>query len=315
MAIIFTFLLFFIGIFIIVKGGNWFVDSAIWIAEVTGISFGLIGATIISLATTAPEFFVSTIASSEGFSDMALGNAIGSVICNIALIISLCALIKPIKINSSFFGIKGLMMVSYMCIFLYLASDGIVTKSEGLFLISLVVFFILLNLLEHNKNSSLSNKPTKRKRKKGELVICLFKFIVGGLFIILGADILVETGVEIAKFLRIPKQIISLTLLAIGTSLPELVTSLTAIFKNKEDITIGNILGANILNISIILGTCALVNQNGLIVPMQTLFLDVPVAILLMIIFIVPGIIRDKIGRFTGFVLFSLYLAYIKILL
>lgn len=102
MAIIFTFLLFFIGIFIIVKGGNWFVDSAIWIAEVTGISFGLIGATIISLATTAPEFFVSTIASSEGFSDMALGNAIGSVICNIALIISLCALIKPIKINSSF---------------------------------------------------------------------------------------------------------------------------------------------------------------------------------------------------------------------
>src|SRR5699024_8267630 len=110
MEIILIFILFSIGSIIIVKGGNWFVDASIWIAEVSGISFGFVGATIISVATTLPEFFVSTIASSDGFSDMAVGNSIGSIICNIALILAITTFIKPIEIKDSSFDSKGIMM-------------------------------------------------------------------------------------------------------------------------------------------------------------------------------------------------------------
>src|SRR5690625_2817778 len=123
--------IFIIGLIMTVKGGDLFVDAAVWIAERTGISSGIIGATIISIATTLPEFFVSTVASNEGFSEMAIGNALGSYICNIAFIMGLCSLIKPVKIKSKFFGIKGIMMITYLCIFFILSREGIVTYKEG----------------------------------------------------------------------------------------------------------------------------------------------------------------------------------------
>src|SRR5690606_32033666 len=121
-----VFVVFFIGLLTIVKGGDFFVDAAIWIAKKTGISPMIIGATIVSIATTLPEFFVSTVASNEGHSDMAVGNAIGSTICNIAFIIGLCACIKPIKIKKKSFTVKGIIMIVYLLIFYAFASDGVV---------------------------------------------------------------------------------------------------------------------------------------------------------------------------------------------
>src|SRR5690554_2337136 len=127
MEIIWVLIIFFLGLILIIKGGDIFVESAIWIAERTGISSGIIAATIISIATTLPEFFVSTVASNEGFSEMAVGNAIGSYICNIAFIMGLSSLIKPIKVKSNFFGIKGIMMILYLLIFFILSKGGIIT--------------------------------------------------------------------------------------------------------------------------------------------------------------------------------------------
>lgn len=307
-------LLFSLGLIMIIKGGDWFVDAAIWIAEKTNISFGIIGATIISIATTLPEFFVSTIASNEGFTDMSMGNAVGSIICNIALIIALCALIKPIKIKDGFFGIKSLLMLSYLSILFFISLDGIITKAEGAFLISLCSIFILINILEHKINNFKDYSKLKTTRKKGESIINGLKFIIGGFFIIYGAHLLVETGVDIANFLRIPKQIISLTLLAIGTSIPELVTAISATFKNQQDISLGNILGANILNITLVIGVSALVSKNGLIIPIQSIKLDIPMAILVSLIFIVPSIFKEKIGKTTGIILLISYIIYLGIL-
>ena len=304
------YILFIMGLIMILKGGNWFVDSAIWLGEITGASMGLIGATLISLATTLPEFFVSTLASHDGLSDMAIGNSIGSIICNIAVIVSVCVIFKPIKIEDSKFDDKAFMMIAFMTLFYFFASDGLVSKLEGLILISLTIPFILLNFYNPNKNKK-KRKKIAFKDIKEDLLINILKFLIGGFLIIYGADILINTGVWIANIFRIPKKVISLTLLAFGTSLPELTASLVATFKNKPDISVGNILGANILNITLVLGVSALVHPTGLVVLTSSLKTDIPVALLLMTIFIGPGIVKKKIGKLTGGALFSIYLFYI----
>jgi len=307
-------LFFAIGLIMTVKGGDLFVDAAIWIAEKTGISSGIIGATIVSMATTLPEFFVSTVASNEGFSEMAIGNAIGSYICNIAFIIGICSLIRPIKIKDKFFGIKGIMMIGYLCIFFLFSKDGFITFKEGYLLVLLQIFFVFLNILEHRRESTYRSKNKGKYICKKDLIKNGVKFIVGILLIIYGAHILVDSGVEIAKALRIPKQVVSLTLLAIGTSIPEFVTSIVAILKGQQNISLGNILGANIINISIVVGISTLVSDKGLIVTGHTLFTDIPMAMLVSFLFVLVGLLNKKIGRLTGLILLGAYITYLFIL-
>lgn len=313
MGIYFIFLVFLIGLIMVVKGGDLFLDATIYIARITGVSFGIIGATLVSIATTLPEFCVSVSSSYEGFSDMAIGNALGSYICNIALVIGIIAIIKPIEVNSDFFPIKGAMMFSYLGIFYFFAVDGTVTKFEGKILMSLVLLFILVNLIDHKENK-IKNKPRRHKVNKKSLILNTVKFVVGGILIILGADVLIDTGIEIANHFRISKQIISLTLLALGTSLPELVTAISATVKNKQGISVGNILGANILNITMVMGTSALISTDGLIVSSQTLNLDIPMATMISLIFIISGILFKKIGRVSGAILLIVYGVYMNIL-
>lgn len=314
MEISLVILFFAIGLIMTVKGGDLFVDAAIWIAEKTGISSGIIGATIVSMATTLPELFVSTVASNEGFSEMAIGNAIGSYICNIAFIIGICSLIRPIKIKDKFFGIKGIMMIGYLCIFFLFSKDGFITFKEGYLLVLLQILFVFLNILEHRRESTYRSKNKGKYICKKDLIKNGVKFIVGILLIIYGAHILVDSGVEIAKALRIPKQVVSLTLLAIGTSIPEFVTSIVAILKGQQNISLGNILGANIINISIVVGISTLVSDKGLIVTGHTLFTDIPMAMLVSFLFVVVGLLNKKIGRLTGLILLGAYITYLFIL-
>lgn len=314
MEISLVILFFAIGLIMTVKGGDLFVDAAIWIAEKTGISSGIIGATIVSMATTLPELFVSTVASNEGFSEMAIGNAIGSYICNIAFIIGICSLIRPIKIKDKFFGIKGIMMIGYLCIFFLFSKDGFITFKEGYLLVLLQILFVFLNILEHRRESTYRSKNKGKYICKKDLIKNGVKFIVGILLIIYGAHILVDSGVEIAKALRIPKQVVSLTLLAIGTSIPEFVTSIVAILKGQQNISLGNILGANIINISIVVGISTLVSDKGLIVTGHTLFTDIPMAMLVSFLFVLVGLLNKKIGRLTGLILLGAYITYLFIL-
>lgn len=313
MEIYFIFLVFVIGLIMVVKGGDLFLNSTIYIGNITGVSFGIIGATLVSIATTLPELSVSVMSSYQGFSGMSIGNALGSFICNIALVIGIISIIKPIKINNDFFPLKGAMMFAYLGIFYFFAVDGSVSHLEGKFLISLVVLFILLNLIEHNDNKM--RKKTKRmKINKEDLILNIFIFIIGSVLIVLGADILIDTGIEIAGHFRISKQIISLTLLAFGTSLPELVTALSATIKDKQSISIGNILGANILNITMVIGLSAVASADGLIISRQTLNLDIPMATVMSLIFVLSGTLVNKIGRSTGIIILIIYGFYLNIL-
>lgn len=309
-----TLFLFVLGLIMTIKGGDWFVDASIWIAERTGISSGIIAATIVSVATTLPELFVSTVASNEGFSEMAVGNALGSYTCNIAFIIGLCALIKPIEIKDNFFSIKAVMMLTNLFIFFIFSRDGIIDNREGYFLLISIIPFIIINIFEYKQDNRGKNKRKKNTINKKDIALNGIKFIMGGALIIYGAHILVDTGVEIANILRIPKQVVSLTLLAVGTSLPELVTSLVATTKNQQSISIGNILGANILNLSIIMGASQVVSDHGLRISHQTLFLDIPIALSVGLIFALTGLIKGKINRSTGIIFLGIYIIYLLIL-
>ncbi|WMM24923.1 calcium/sodium antiporter [Tissierella sp. MB52-C2] len=314
MGIFSTFLLFIIGLIMIVKGGDWFVDAVIWFADKTGISYGIIGATIVSVATTLPELFVSTLSSKEGLTDMAVGNSLGSYICNIAFIVGICALIKPIHIKDNLFGIKGSMMFGYLGIFYYFASDGVISHLEGKILVALLLLFIFINVFELKKGNGKSKNTSREFPNKKDLIQNGIKFAVGTALIIISAHLLVDTGVEIANFLRIPKQVVSLTLLAIGTSLPELVTALSSTIKGKQNISVGNIVGANIFNMTLVMGASALVSDNGLIISQQTLALDIPMATIVALVFILIGTSTEKIGRLTGILLLALYGGYMTIL-
>ncbi|WP_077369274.1 calcium/sodium antiporter [Anaerosalibacter sp. Marseille-P3206] len=310
-----VFAVFFIGLVIIVKGGDMFVDSAIWIAEKTGIPSMIIGATIVSIATTLPELFVSTVASNQGHSDMAIGNAIGSSICNIAFIIGLCAFIKPIKINRASFSLKGFIMIVCVVVFYVFAFDGVVDFGEGIFLMVIFSIFIMMNIIElksQNKNIQKNKKSISYNKK--EIFVNIIKFVLGALFIVIGAHILVDTGIKISQMLRIPKQVVSLTLLAVGTSLPELVTAIVALIKGESNISVGNIIGANILNLTSVIGASTLVSDHGLLVNRQTLFLDTPFSFLIMILFVLSGFLKGEINRKTGALLLILYIIYLLIL-
>lgn len=277
MDTVIVFVIFFIGLLTIVKGGDLFVDAAIWMAKKTGIPSMVIGATIVSIATTLPEFFVSTVASNEGHSDIAIGNVIGSIICNIAFVIGLCSCIKPIKIKKGLFNVKGFMMIGYLIIFYIFARNGIVTFKEGFILLALFLFFIIINILEFRVRGENTEKIKKESvHSKKDIILNIVKFILGAWFIVIGAHMLVDSGVKIARIFKIPQQVVSLTLLAVGTSLPELVTSVAAVIKDEENISVGNIIGANILNLTIVLGSSALVSDNGLFISDQTLYLDIP---------------------------------------
>ena len=309
------FAIFFVGLIIIVKGGDMFVDSAIWIAQKTGVSPMIIGATIVSIATTLPELFVSIVASNQGHSDMAVGNAIGSAICNIAFIIGLCALIKPIKIKGISFTIKGLIMIVFLGIFYAFTLNGIVDFKEGVFLIVLFVLFIVLNIIEYKneKGTNIKTKKTVSINKK-EIIVNMFKFGIGAWFIVIGAHMLVDSGIKISQIFGIPQQVVSLTLLAVGTSLPELVTAIIALIKGESNISVGNIIGANILNLTCVLGTATLISDNGLLINSQTILLDIPYLFLMMIIFILNAFFKGEISRKTGALLLGLYIVYLFIL-
>jgi cation:H+ antiporter len=327
MDVFIVYILFAVGVYLIVKGGDWFVDAAVWIAETTGIPKVLIGATIVSLATTLPELLVSSIATLRGHPEMAIGNVVGSVICNMGLILSLAVIIRPQKIEIRSFALKGfIMLISGFMMWFAIRNYSIDGKEGNIFLFALLIY-IIINVIElKNDRQTIENNLEISGQNRTRVVVKnAAKFIVGSIFVVIGARLLVTNGEIIARNLGIPERIIALTLIALGTSLPELVTSITAAIKGHEGISIGNILGANILDIVMVIGITSKIaplvikSQNinilgkMLSIP-QTVVLDIPVALLLMVVLLFSGLMAKSLGRKVGFVMLSIYTAYLAIL-
>ncbi len=311
-----------VGFVLTIKGGDWFVDAAIWVADVTNIPKILVGATIVSLCTTLPELLVSTFAVASGTPDMGVGNAVGSIICNTSLILGISITFLPSVVSRKSFWIKSLFLIGSMLLLGFFAYNRNISWIEGsvLFVLLILYFFVNVRTAMNARNGKEIHESVDTTKKT--VTKNLLKFLVGVVFIIIGARLLVNNGVIIAKALGVSDQIIGLTVVALGTSLPELITTVSAVIKREFTLSIGNILGANILNILMIISTCSVMTNDGLEIAMQNiplvknavpqaLYLDLPVALLVSLVVIVPALITGRFKRWQGITLLSFYVLYI----
>ena len=306
-------LLFAVGILFVVKGGDFFVDAASWMAEVSGIPKLIIGATVVSLATTLPEMLVSVMAASQGKVDMSIGNAVGSVTANIGLIMALSLIFMPGVIRRRDYLAKAIMMLLAAGIIVACGFSGHVSMVFCVILLVIFVAFLVENISTAKKDMEEEASVEKDAflTEKKTVWINILKFVVGAIGIVWGADLLVDNGSELARLMGISERIIGVTLVAVGTSLPELITTVTAIAKKQADLSVGNILGANILDLTLIMPLSSLISGQALPVSAISAHLDLPMCLAVGLIAVVPAMIRSKFSRAQGYVLLVAYIAYV----
>ena len=250
------------GLVLLYFGAEGLVRGSSSIALRLGVSPLLIGLTVVAFGTSAPELVVSLKAALMGQGDISVGNVVGSNICNIGLILGFCALIVPIKVASQIVRVDTPIMIAVTGLALVLLYDGMLSRLEGVFLFSLLVVYIIFSILLAKKKpaDALSAEFSEEiKMSKKGLVLDLAMVIGGLVMLVFGARFLVDSAIEIARSIGLSEAVIGLTIVAIGTSLPEFATSLVAALKKEADIAVGNVVGSNIFNILGILGISAVV--------------------------------------------------------
>lgn len=300
--------LFLLGLGLIIKGGDIFVDAATWMAEASGIPKFIVGATVVSIATTLPEVFASSIAAASGSTEIAIGNAIGSVTANTGLIMGVSVIFLPMAIKRAQIGLKAGMMLTSILALLLVCLDGALTLLDSLLLFALFVAFIVENVYSASKNKENGERPQVTKKI---LLINLLKFVLGAAALAFGSNLLVDNGKYLAKLIGVPERIIAITLIAIGTSLPELVTAITSLVKKQGSMSVGNIIGANIIDVTMILPICALISDGSLQVPADSFALDMPVCLAIAAIALLPTLIFKKFHRTQGVIMVAGYAAYL----
>lgn len=292
------------------RGGDVFVDSAAKIAEASGIPRFVIGATLVSVCTTAPELTVSVLASLRGASELAVGNAVGSVACNTGLILGISALLAPASFSIREAKTKGAVLICLGVLTGCFCIDGVINSGEALGLFTLLFAFLAMNLQSATHTDNTIYNDIKINKFETSLM-----FIVGAISVVLGAKLMVDHGTRLANMLGIPESIIGLTLVALGTSLPELMTTLSAIRKGHGMLSVGNIIGANIINLSLVVPASTLASSGILTVQPEVLIRDLPFAIILIGISLLPPMFHGKFFRLQGLSLILCYFIYISVLM
>ena len=389
-----------IGIILIIKCGDYFVDAAIWIAEISHIPHFIIGATIVSFCTTLPELIVSSVAAANGQAEMAVGNAIGSVTANTGLILAMTMIFTPFVINRKDYMLRNILLPGtvlllfllcitgvlnpYLSLLVFIplivfmwdnlkqakkqmvtpsgdmekehneAVDNSAAEEEGepsllsrivkiasgvvitgvgisvlvlfrdtfsaLYVVQIIVALIIIaawltifelgSLLKINKKCSVVGRVTGN-----EVVVNVTKLIAGIAGIVIGSNLLVDYGSMFASLLHVPEIIIAVTIVAIGTSLPELITTINAIIKKNSSLSAGNIVGANIIDTCLILPICAIIGAangvGGLLVTKQSLYLDFPFCLGIVAIATIPPLFTKKFDRWQGIVCLVAYVVYL----
>lgn len=310
-----------VGIVLIVKGGDWFVDAAVWISEVTHIPKFIVGATIVSFATTLPELMVSALAAANGSAQMAVGNAIGSVTANTGLILALTLTFAPFAIKRSEYMFRSLMLIVSVAVLYLLSFTGVLNPWLSIIMIVILVVFMADNVIKAKKEmvkGDFSEQGEDTPKKDGKTIaINVVKFLVGIAMIVVGSQLLVDGGSEIALRIGISEGVIAVTLVAIGTSLPELVTTVTSLVKKNGSMSAGNIIGANIIDTCLILPVCAIISAckgaTGLAVSVQSIYLDFPFCLGIIAIALIPTLITQKFRRWQGITSMVLYVVYLTL--
>lgn len=312
------FILFAVGVVLIVKGGDVFVDSASFIAEAFGIPKFIIGATIVSLATTLPETIVSSIAAIQSRPltgeaanskvAMAIGNAVGSVTANIGLILAISIIFMPLVIDRKKYSFKAVLLILAVCSLTLLCMRGDLTLVRSLILFAIFVIFIIENIKSAKGEADAGNAE---KKTTSLIIKNIILLLIGAAAIVIGSNLLVNNGSEIAFKFGVSEKIIGFTAIAIGTSLPELVTTISSLIKREPSLGVGNIIGANIIDITMILPICAMIKGGSLPIETQVSNFDIPVCLAVTAIAIIPPLFFKKFMRWQGFTVLAMYIAYL----
>lgn len=302
-----------LGLILVVKGGDWFVDSSSWIAKALHIPDIIVGMTIVSIGTTLPEIMVSSVAAVKGSVDMAIGNAMGSVIFNTAIILAISFIFMNIRPKCYEIATQSLGLISAVGL-LWLSAflcDGIP------YIISFFLLCIFVCIMIYNVKSI---EPTEKKVEtitvtKKYWLKHIVLFLIGGTMIFCGARLMVNNATIIARAVGVSEKIIGVTILAVGTSLPELVTTITAIRKKNVSIGIGNIIGANLIDITLILPLCSMLALKPIPISMSFVKLDFPVCFFVLCIGLIPTFIREKVEKWQGIVMLMSYGLFVYLML
>lgn len=311
-------LLFVVGLVCLIKGGDWFVDGASALARKFKLPELLIGATVVSIGTTLPEVMVSTMSALSGHGEIAYGNAIGSVICNTALIAAITIAVKPgpadpktLKVPVTFFYIAA----AIYCVAAYFM--GRFTRPVGLVMLTVFVIYMIVNVRSMKNSpqpqSSSDEEEAEEDMPIGKIVLFL---VAGAALIAVGAHLLVDNGTLIAAALGVPESVIALTFVALGTSLPELVTAITSLAKGHGALSLGNVIGANVFNLVLVSGVSVTlapfdVPQSAVFMGQNaSLILEIPVMMLVMSILTIPTLIRGRLTRAQGIILLVIYAVF-----
>jgi cation:H+ antiporter len=308
MALWLALILFVLGIILVMKGGDWFVDAASWIAKAAGIPSFIIGATIVSIATTLPEMIVSVIAAIQGKTDMAIGNAVGSVTANTALIMAVAMIFMVVTISRRDYLRPCLLLIAASALLWIGSVTGSLKIWASLLLAVIFVVFMSQNVRQARTHRESADREPVEKGQTGKNVLL---FIAGAAGIVLGSECLVNGGSAIAAALGVPERVIAVTMVAIGTSLPELVTTLTSIRKKESSLSVGNIIGANIIDLTLILPICSLVSGKPLPVAAASIRYDLPACLLVTLVALVPMLWKEKASKAQGILLLVIYAVYL----
>lgn len=303
-----------ISLYALGKGADILVNEAIGLSIRWGIPKIIIGATIVSLGTTIPEVTVSVFAAMNGFPDLALGNALGSIITNTALILGLAALVGVLPMDKKALGNQGniqLLVISlFTIISLPIISGGVISQKMGFAFLGLLILYIMGTLILSKKSNDEDSDHLHHE--ESPLLVQLIKLVGGVALVIISSKILIPSVEVTAVRIGIPQSIIAATLVAFGTSLPELVTSVTAVRKGHGALAIGNVTGANILNILFVIGGSAAVTKEGLLVPEIFFKLQIPTMMISIILFYLYSKNKDDIiTKIQGFIFLAVYIVYL----
>ena len=324
-----TYLYLIAGLLLLIAGGNYLVKGGVAVAKRFKVPTLIIGMTIVAFGTSSPEFIVSLQSALQGHPEMSIGNVVGSNIANIGLILGITALILPMAVNRTSVKIDVPFLIFCSLLFYILAQDSVINRCEGAIFISLIILFTLLSIYKGKKENLVEEPVNEETKKEKELnmISALIMIVASCGALTVGANLLIDSAVSIAKSFGVSERVISVTLIAFGTSIPELATSIMAAIRKENDIAIGNVVGSNIFNILFVIGGSALItpieNFDFASFSFDFYWMIIFTAILALTVIpferIVKKIKDEKvysiITRFEGFCLVAAYIVYVFLLL
>ena len=310
-------LFFALGLVLLIKGGDWFVDGATGIARRFRLPDIIVGATVVSIGTTLPEVMVSTTGALLGQGAMAYGNAIGSIICNTALIAAISVTCNPGPVNVKTMKMPVFFFFTSAAVYCLAAYWlGTFPRWLGIIMLAIFVVYLIANVRQGLRYPEETAEEAESAAAPRSLAMELVLLVIGAALIAYGANLLVEHGTIIAQKLGVPETVIALTFVALGTSLPELITTITSLKKGHASLGIGNVIGANVFNLVLVSGMAVTIAPFDVPVGKlllgrnASLVLDIPLMLLVMLLLTVPALTKKRLSRWQGITLLCIYAAF-----